>query len=428
MTAHRDRTLDGVTAQLNSYWPPFATLRTRADAERVIVKGSGTRVWDDHGREYLDASASLWYANVGHGRTRIADAVSAQLRELAAYSNFSRFSTAPTLRLTERIARLAPLDDPLVFLTSGGSDAVDSAVKIVRRYWALLGKPDKGGIVSRQRSYHGMHGFGTALAGIDANSAGYGTASTNGFTVALGDDIEALRATIEQTGPERLGAVFVEPVIGAGGVVPPAPGYLTALRQLCDDYELLMVADEVVTGFGRLGTWFGCERFAVRPDLLLFAKGITSGYLPLGGVIAAQRIWEPFHADGGPFRHGYTYSGHASACAAALANLDLIVEEGLLDQVAKLEPVLADSLAPLTGNRLVTEVRSIGLLAAVQLDAEPATLDRVVELAMEYGVLTRALTGSALQISPPFTVTEDELATIAKVLKRALDEAAADGP
>ena len=144
--------------------------------------------------------------------------------------------------------------------------------------------------------------------------------------------------------------------------------------------------------------------------------------------MAAQRVWEPFHADGRPFRHGYTYSGHASACAAALANLDIIVEEGLLERVAKMEPVLADSLAPLTGNRLVTEVRSIGLLAAVQLDAEPATLDRVVELAMEYGVLTRALTGSALQISPPFTVTEDELATIAKVLKRALDEAAADGP
>jgi putrescine aminotransferase len=350
--------------------------------------------------------------------------VSAQMRELAAYSNFTRFSTAPTLRLTERVAALAPLDDPLVFLTSGGSDAVDSAVKIVRRHWSLLGRPEKSGIVSRQRSYHGMHGFGTALAGIDANSAGYGTDSTNGFTVVPDDDIEAMRATIERIGPDRLGAVFAEPVIGAGGVVPPAPGYVAALRRLCDDYDLLMVADEVVTGFGRLGTWFGCERFDVRPDLLLFAKGITSGYLPLGGVIASQRVWEPFHTDGRPFRHGYTYSGHASACAAALANLDLIAEEGLVERVAKLEPVLASSLAPLTDNRLVSEVRSIGLLAGVQLAAEPAVVDRVVDLAMEYGVLTRALAGAALQISPPFTVTEAEITTIATVLKRALDEAA----
>ena len=427
MAAHPAPSIHDVTRQLHGYWAPFSDLSSRADLERLIVRGAGSRVWDDAGHEYLDATASLWYANVGHGRTRIADAVAEQLRELAAYSNFTHLATAPTLQLTERLARLAPLDDPLVFLTSGGSDAVDSAVKIARRYWTLLGKPHKTGIVSRPRAYHGMHGFGTALAGIDANLAGYGDVPADGVVHAAHDDIDALRADIERIGPERVGALFAEPVIGAGGVIPPAPGYLLELRKLCDDYELLMVADEVVTGFGRLGTWFGCERFDVRPDLLLFAKGVTSGYLPLGGVIASRQVWQPFHDGGGVFRHGYTYSGHAGACAAALANLDIIVEEGLLERVSKLEPVLADALDPLADHSLVTEVRTVGLLGAVQLGDEPGLVDKVVRRAMDLGVLTRGLAGGALQISPPFVITENELATLGDVLRRAFDDVAAAG-
>ena len=429
MATHPARSMNDVTARLHGYWAPFSSLSRRADLERIIVRGEGTHVWDDHGRGYLDATASLWYANVGHGRARIAEAAAEQLRNLAAYSNFTHLATAPTLVLTERIAGLAPLDDPLVFLTSGGSDAVDSAVKIVRRYWTLRGKPQKSGIVSRRHAYHGMHGFGTALAGIDANLAGYGEVPPDGVVHTAWDDIDAVKEAIEQVGPERLGAVFAEPVIGAGGVMPPPLGYLLELRKLCDEYELLMIADEVVTGFGRLGTWFACERFDIRPDLLLFAKGVTSGYLPLGGVIASRHVWEPFHDDGGVFRHGYTYSGHAAACAAALANLDIIVEEGLLERVTKLEPVLADVFAPLAEHPLVTEVRSIGLLTAVQLRDEPGLTDKVVAGAMDLGVLVRGLAGSALQISPPFVITETELGTLADVLKRALDDAVtADAP
>lgn len=425
MAAHAARSTNDVTGRLHGFWGPFSNLSARADVERVIVRGEGSRVWDDQGREYLDATAALWYANVGHGRTRIAEAVAAQLSRLAAYSNFTHLATAPTLALTERIAELAPLDDPLVFLTSGGSDAVDSAVKIARRYWTLRGKPSKTGVVSRRHAYHGMHGFGTALAGIDANLAGYGDVPADGVLHAADDDLDALRTAIEQLGPERLGAVFAEPVIGAGGVIPPAPAYLLELRKLCDDYELLMIADEVVTGFGRLGTWFGCERFDIRPDLVLFAKGVTSGYLPLGGVVASRQVWQEFHADGGVFRHGYTYSGHAGACAAALANLDIIVEEGLLERVSKLEPVLADTLTRLAEHELVTEIRTVGLLGAVQLRDEPGLVDRVVAGAMEHGVLTRGLAGGALQVSPPFVITENELATLGDVLNRALDDAAA---
>jgi adenosylmethionine-8-amino-7-oxononanoate aminotransferase len=414
-----------VTTQLRGYWPPMTSLRSRADEQTVIVRGEGARLWDDEGREYLDATASLWYANVGHGRERIAAAVADQLRVLAAYSNFGRFATEPTLRLTERIAGLAPLDDPLVFLTSGGSDAVDTAVKMVRRYWTLQDKPSKVGMISRQRSYHGMHGFGTALAGIEANATGYGEPTEGGFVRAPVNDVAAVRAQIEDVGADRLGAVFAEPVIGAGGIVPPSDKYLNELRDVCDQYELLLVADEVVTGFGRLGTWFGCERFDITPDLLLFAKGVTSGYMPLGGVVASRRIWEPFYADGSMFRHGYTYSGHAAACAAAIENLDIIVDEDLLGRVRELEPVLASSLAPLAEHRLVDEVRSVGLLTAVQLDTDDLkVLDQVVARAREHGVLTRGLTGAAIQVSPPFTITEGELATMAGALKNALDDVA----
>lgn len=427
MAAHTARSIGDVAKHLHGYWAPFANLSTRANTERVIVRGAGSRLWDDHGREYLDATAGLWYANVGHGRERIADAAAAQMRELAAYSNFTNLATAPTLELTERIAALAPVDDGLVFLTSGGSDAVDSAVKIARRYWTLRGKPQKTGIVSRRLAYHGMHGFGTALAGIEANLAGYGDVPPDGIAHAADDDIDALHAAIEQVGPDRLGAVFAEPVIGAGGVIPPPFGYLLELRKLCDEYDLLMVADEVITGFGRLGTWLACDRFEIRPDLLLFAKGVTSGYLPLGGVIADRRVWEPFYGDGGVFRHGYTYSGHAAACAGALANLDIIAEEGLLERVIKLEPVLADALAPLIEHSLVTEVRSIGLLAAVQLVNRDGLTDRVVARAAELGVLTRGLAGGSLQISPPFVITESELRTLADTLKQALDDEVADG-
>ena len=425
MTMNPDSGTDGFTAALHSNWPPFATLATRGREELTIVRGDGAQVWDAHGRPYIDATASLWYANVGHGRQAIADAVRDQLARLAAYSNFGPFATQPTQQLTARVASLAPLDDPLVFLTSGGSDAVDSAVKIVRRYWTLRGKPGKVGIVSRDHSYHGMHGYGTALAGIEANVTGYGHDVTGGFLRVPVNDVAAMQARIEQVGPDSLGAVFAEPVIGAGGIIPPAPGYLEAVRKLCDAYDLLFVADEVVTGFGRLGSWFGSERFGVRPDLLLAAKGITSGYLPLGAVIAAQRVWEPFREPELLFRHGYTYSGHAAACAAANANLDIIEDEQLLARVQKLEHVLSAVLAPVEAHELVREIRSIGLLAAVQfVNPDPLFAHRLVVLMRDEGVLLRSLPGGALQLSPPFTVTEEQLTAIATALISALDRAA----
>lgn len=415
---------DRPSQALRGYWPPFVSLAARAGSRVSIVRGEGARVWDDTGRSYIDASASLWYANVGHGRTQIADAAAAQLARLAAYSNFGDFTTEPTEQLASRVAALAPLDDPLVFFTSGGSDAVDSAVKIVRRYWALRGQPEKSGIISRNHAYHGMHGFGTALAGIEANAAGYGHSETSGFTHVAHNDVDDLQAAIERLRPDRVGAIFVEPVIGAGGVLPPALGYLEAVRKLCESYDVLFVADEVVTGFGRLGTWFGCERFAVRPDLLLAAKGISSGYFPLGAVVAAERVWKPFYESDTVFRHGYTYSGHAGACAAALANLDIIESEALLERVQKLEVILASSLARLADHELVSEVRQLGLLGAVELThSDQGLAARVVAGLRQHGILTRLLPADSLQISPPFVISDEDLVAVTDGIRAALDDA-----
>ncbi|HMJ34483.1 MAG TPA: aspartate aminotransferase family protein [Baekduia sp.] len=398
-------------------------------AEVNLVSGEGCFVEDDGGRRYLDASAGLWYCNVGHGRREIADAVHRQMTSLAAYQTFDVFANPPALALAERVAALAPVDgDAVVFFTNGGSDAVDTAGKIVRRYWSLRGRPERTTVVARGGAYHGMNAYGTSLAGIEANAAGWGPLVREVVHVPA-HDVGAVAELFEQRG-STIGAFIGEPVIGAGGVHPPVDDYWPQIADLCREHDVLLIADEVVTGFGRLGRWFASQRFGVTPDLVLTAKGITSGYLPLGAVLCGERVRQTMWAgDAGPFRHGYTYSGHPSACAAAMANLDIIEREGLVERVGALEPVLEAALAPLSAHPLVAEVRSAGLLAAVELDAEalrqrPGLVDDVVRDAREAGVLVRGLIGRSLQISPPFVITETEIAQIAAALRAALDAAA----
>jgi len=411
------------SASLRGYWPPFTRLDTRAASRVTIVRGEGSTVWDDTGRPYLDATASLWYANIGHGRREIADAVAEQITRLEAYSNFGAFTTEPTERLTERVAARLPMDDPLVFLTSQGSDSVDTATKLARRHHHLKGDPHRTIVISREGAYHGMHGIGTSLAGIPANRDGYSLVDSGEAYRTTANDLVATEQLLTEVGPERIAAIIAEPVIGAGGVIPPEPGFLQGLRSLCDEHGILMIADEVITGFGRLGTWFGAERFGITPDLVTMGKGITSGYLPLGGVGVARNVWEPFAASGEVVRHGYTYSGHATSCAAANANLDIIEREQLVERVADIEPRFAATLTPLADHELVAEVRQIGLLCAIQLVGGDAALtDRAVNAARDHGVLTRALAGGALQVSPPFVVTDAEIAAIATGLSAALDD------
>ena len=416
---------------MTSYWHPFADMgAVEAEGEFPIVRGEGAYVFGADGTRYFDATAALWYCNVGHGRTEIAEAAARQMRAIAAYTNYTHFTTPPTSELAERVAALAPVPGSKVFFTSGGSDAIDSAGKLARRYWYELGKPTKTVLLSRRNAYHGMHGIGTSIAGIEANRVGYGPLLES--AQVDWDSSASLEQTIDRLGEDRVAAFFCEPVVGAGGVLAPPPGYLEQVRQICREREVLFIADEVVTGFGRCGRWFACERWRLDPDLLTCAKGITSGYVPLGALVAAPHVAEPFFRRGVMWRHGYTYSGHAAACAAALANLDIYEREGLITRAAELERELAEALAPLSAHALVGEVRAgTGVLAAVAFAAEalaerPELPPRTLAALRRRGVLTRLLADGALQISPSFVSTRADFDALAGAIADALTTAAAD--
>jgi len=353
---------------MGSFWHPFADMAAvEAGGELVVDRGQGIHVWDAQGRRYLDATASLWYCNVGYGRDEIADAASAQMRRLSAYSTFGDLANHPAVELAARVGGLAPVEGSKVFFTSGGSDSIDTATKMARRYWQLLGQTDRTILITRERAYHGMHIAGTSLAGIEANVAGYGT----------------------------------------------------------------FVADEVITGFGRLGDWFASSRFDLQPDLIACAKGITSGYLPMGAVIAAPWVAEPFWSPGtGMWRHGYTYAGHATVAAAALANLDIIERENLTGRALQLEKELAEALTPLAAHELVDEVRAgTGVMAAVQLAAEAVGEDpglplRAVAACRQAGIMTRTLATGALHISPALVIDHAGLEELVSGIRAALDACA----
>ena len=406
-------------------WHPFANMAQVANDEVVFDRGEGVWLFDEAGKRYLDGTAALWYCNVGHGRARLAEAASAQMRRLAACSSFDRLANRPALQLAERVSELAPIDEGAVFFTSGGSESIDTAVKLIRNYWAIVGQPARQSIVVREHAYHGMAGYGTSLAGIKANHAGFGDLLPGVIRVPA-DDVEAIGRVFSEHDGE-IAAFFGEPVIGAGGVRPPSPGYWSAVSRLCRKHDVLLAADEVITGFGRLGQWFGSTSFDIQPDVLIGAKGITSGYAPLGLVVVGRRIQEPFWTgQGAMFRHGYTYSAHPTACAVGLANLDILESEKLVERVAALEPVLADAMAQLVQHPLVSEVRMCGLLAGIELNAEalhraPGLTDSIVKEARQRGVLTRALMGNTLQVSPPFVIEEAELRTIAQTFLVTLD-------
>jgi putrescine---pyruvate transaminase len=404
-----------------SFWNPMTNVGAFRERGITIVRGEGSTVWDDAGDALLDVSAALWYCNIGYGRAELADAAAAQMRELSSYKTYDGFTSPKTEELAERVTALLPFDGAKIFFTSGGGESIDTAAKLSRAYWTAVGKPDKHVIFSRQFAYHGSNAYGTSLGGLQALVEGYGRLVPEVDQIAW-DDAEALAEAIDRVGSDHACAFFAEPVIGAGGVMIPPEGYLERVQEICREREVLLVLDEVITGFGRTGSWFATERFGLSPDLITVAKGITSGYLPLGGVIASPRVAEPFWAEGtsNMFRHGFTYSGHATSCAVGLANLDVIEREGLVQRVKQLEPVLADALRPLADHEAVADVRTgVGLLGAVEL-ADPSRLQAVIDACYERGVLVRGIRGVALQVSPPFVITEDEIAKTAEVFAESL--------
>ncbi|MEB8342926.1 aminotransferase family protein [Streptomyces endophyticus] len=404
-------------------WSAQAHLPSVLGRQLTIERADGSYLYTTDGRRLFDGTAGLWHANVGHARPELADAAHDQMRRLETYHVFGRYLNDRAVALGERLAAMSPIEDPKVILNSGGSDAIDVACKLARRHWQREGREDKTMILSREFAYHGLHAYGTSIAGLDFNRTGYGTESLVPETARVStDDIEAVERTVREIGPEHIAALVAEPVQGTGGVIVPAPGYLEGLQRICRENDILLIIDEVITGFGRTGHMFATERYGLTPDLITFAKGVTSGYAPLGGVLVAPHIWQPFYrdADDTPmFRHGATYSGHATACAVALRNLDILDEEKLVARVADLEQVLADELRVLGTRESVVETRVAGLLGGVAL-VDDINAEAVTDELVEHGFVTRPLRGNTVQISPPFITTDDELrglvAAIAAVL------------
>jgi putrescine aminotransferase len=392
---------------------PFA--RPAATDFVRMVRGSGAVVWDDQGKRYVDGLASLWYCNVGHARAEIAEAVAQQMQVLETYHCFERFSNAPAEELAERLAALAPVPGSRVFLTSGGSEAVDTALKLSRSAHAQAGQPERTLVVSRTPSYHGVTYGAMTLTGLPLNRKDFGPGIGDVVQVDK-DDLDAVRQVFE-TNPGRVAAVFAEPVVGAGGVWPPAPGYLQGLRELCDVHGAHLVLDEVICGFGRLGTLFAGTHFGVAADITTFAKGVTSGYVPLGGALVAPSVHAPLSADPGfVLRHGYTYSGHGAAAVAALACLDITEREGLVDRATASGRRLEPQLRALLDDGLVTDVRGVGALWAVSVPDPVAVRDRM----LDDGVILRPIAPATLAICPPLVIGDDDLDAIAAALRRAL--------
>jgi adenosylmethionine-8-amino-7-oxononanoate aminotransferase len=410
---------------MSSFWQPFAEMSKVQHDPFIVERGEGIYVYDEAGRQYLDAAASLWYMNVGYGREEIVEAMAAQLRKLPAFHTFIEYATRPAIDLANRIAAVSPDPGSKVFFGSGGSDAVDTAAKMARRYFNAIGEPQRTVFISREWAYHGMHPYGTSMGGMEPNRTGYSGELVADVVFVPYDDAEAVDKAIDHAGADRIAGIFVEPVIGAGGVRPVNEDYLASVQSSIKSAGGLYVSDEVITGFGRAGDWFAANRFGLEPDLITFAKGVTCGYAPLGGVIASPKVAAPFFETPGlMFRHGYTYSGHATACAAGLVVMDILEREDLLARAAELEDELYQALLPLEELDVVDHIRrGVGALAAVQLSVgDDETLPaRAATACREAGVITRAVGGGGLQVSPPLIMTSEQVAEMAGLFRSGLE-------
>jgi putrescine---pyruvate transaminase len=399
-----------------SFLHPFAAPR-RTDFVN-IVGGSGAELWDDAGRRYIDGMASLWYMNIGYGRAEVGEAIAAAASDLGAYHTFERFTCEPTDRLADLIVDLSPFDRARVFFGSGGSDAVDTAMKLARISQREAGHPEKTVILSREHGYHGTHFGGTSAQGLPLNKEGWGELVPDVVNVA-GSDLESMTRAFAEHG-DRIAAVISEPLQGAGGVFPPPEGYLEGLRRLCDDHGAYLILDEVICGFGRLGTWFGAQYYGVQPDMITFAKAVTSGYVPLGGVICGPTVVEALEANEGfVLRHGYTYSGHPLATTAGLSVLGIQQRENLLGEVPRIEAGFSKGLSALEDDGLVAEVRGTAAVWAVALGPDHDAV-KVRDAALDRGVIVRPVPGNSLSMCPPLVISDDQIGRIVDVLAEVL--------
>ena len=394
---------------LSPFLHGFARPAAQADEFINIVRGEGAAIFDEHGKRYVEGMGSLWYCQVGYGRAEIGEAIGRQASILGGHHTFDIFTNPAAEAIAAEVAALAPMPDARVFLTSGGSESVDTAMKLARQAHARAGHPEKTIILSRTPSYHGMNYGGLAATGIPAHQAGFGKMLADVHQVPH-DDLDAMGALCAQHAGQ-IAAIIAEPVIGAPGVYPPKPGYLAGLRALADQHGAFLIFDEVICGFGRLGNWWGAQHYGVTPDLVVFAKGITSGYAPLGGVVVGPAVRAPLEADSGwLLRHGFTYSGHPVACAAGIANLEIIKREGLVDRARHVGERLSAGLRSVAASHSskITEVRGEGAVWAVGLETglDPAAARKVM---LAHGAISRPIPASTLAFCPPLVITDDDI-------------------
>ncbi len=432
-----------ITALDRAWLHPFTSIAEHeANPGLVIVEGRGSRVRDANGRWYLDAMAGLWCVNAGYGRAEIADAIAEQARRLPYYHGFAGASNEPASRLAAKLRELAPMTNAQVFFANSGSEANDTQIKLIWHYNNLLGRPDKKKLIARTRGYHGTSLGAASLTGLPYVHARFDLPLSKRFVhvspahwpagAEPGETEDAcaerlareLDETIVREGPDTVAAFFAEPVMGAGGVLIPPARYFERIQAVLRRHDVLLVADEVICGFGRLGRWFGSQRYAIEPDLVTIAKGLTSGYLPMSACLVSEKVHGVLRAasrEVGPFSHGYTYSGHPVSAAAALANLAILERERLVERADRTGALLQSRLRErCAGHPALADLRGVGLIAALE-PRDPEQAKRLAALLLADGVIARVVAGS-IALSPPLVLAEDELEELLAALVRALDK------
>ncbi|HEY6086331.1 MAG TPA: aspartate aminotransferase family protein [Burkholderiaceae bacterium] len=432
---------------------PFTDFQALArKGSRVITRADNIYLWDSDGQRILDAMSGLWCVNVGYGQQALIDAATRQLKELPFYNAFFQTATTPAIELAELLAEVSPPGFEHVFFSGSGSEGNDTVVRMVRRYWDILGRPERQVIISRKNAYHGSTMAGASLGGMSGMHAQGGLPIPGIVHIeqpywfenapdGMSRDAFGLLAAswledkITELGADKVAAFIGEPVQGAGGVIIPPATYWPEIQRICDRHGILLVSDEVITGFGRTGRWFGCETMGFKPDLMTFAKGVTSGYIPLGGVMVGERLAKVLIEQGGEFNHGYTYSGHPVACAVALANIKLVREFGLVERVREdAGPQLAAGFEQLQAHPLVGEAQTCGLMGALLLvkdktgrDGRGHAFDPALEVGMvcrghcfANGLIMRAV-GDRMIIAPPLVITHAQVDEMLALIRRCLD-------
>ena len=430
------QTGDWQTRDHRHYMHPFTDHKDLGTkGARIITEAEGVYIRDSKGNKILDGMAGLWCVCLGYGRKELIDAATRQMQQLPYYNSFFQTAHPPAIELSTLLSEISPPQFNHFFFTGSGSEANDTNIKLVRRYWDLVGKPGKRIIISRINAYHGSTVAGSSLSGMSGMHNQLGALVPDivhiqqPYYFALGGDLSEAEFGLQQAGlleqkilelgAENVSAFIGEPVQGAGGVVIPPASYWPEIQRICDQYDILLIADEVITGFGRLGEWLGSTRMGIKPDLITFAKGVTSGYLPLGGVMVSDRVADVVIGKGGEFAHGYTYSGHPVACAVALETIRILRDEGIIDRVREdTAPYFKQRWAGLAEHALVAEARSIGLVGAIEIVADKSSRQRFPE-DMEVGMVCRDFcfanglvmraVGDSMIVSPPLIVEHSHI-------------------